>query len=300
MNKLPWLLLGLASAAALVGSTPPARAAFERDGALLVRADGTAWLWSGDGHVAPLIQLADVRASGRLRGQAVWVKGDGSVWSTPFGAWASAARLWSAPALRTLTCAGDQCLGLTRDDDVVTWWGGERWQPVPGLTDVAALAASDTHALAVSHSGQVWAWNLGPERATALDPAPIPGLVGALDVTLSDTHGAASTRTGGVFVWSLASGDNSAAVALPRLPPSVQVLVGHDELWILTQSGTVWRWDARTRAARLVETPGEFVALHVVDDTILGARARLGRRSRRAYSCGRSRDGDRNGCRDGC
>ncbi|MFY0581324.1 RCC1 domain-containing protein [Cystobacter fuscus] len=109
---------------------------------------------------------------------------------------------------------------------------------VPGLTDVAAIAAGTGHAMALRTDGSVWAWgyNLSGQLGdgTTVDrftPAPVAGLQGATAVWAGNDVAFALLSNGEVHAWGGNArsriGDGWASThALPSnvLPPaSIQV-----------------------------------------------------------------------------
>lgn len=268
MKKLPWLPLGLACLAALGWNSPPARASFEPGPSLLVRADGSAWIWAGVG-ARPLHGTAqDTAVAGVARGQGLLLRRDRSAWAIALDGSRRPARLAAAPPLRALACDGTRCLAVTGGDRVVAWGGGDIWSPVPGLDDVAALAIDATDALALSHDGRVWSWRL--DSNTDSTPVRVAGLAGIIDIAISNGQAAALARDGVPWRWSTSGGHPTPVVGVP---PSVQLAAQAGTTWALTQDGDLWRWDAGAREVRRSATPGEFVALHAVGNALLAERA---------------------------
>lgn len=268
MKKLPWVLLGLACLVALGWNLPSARAAFEPGPSPFVRADGSAWTWTAGRAGLALSGAHDMVAAGVVRGQALWLRRDRSLWTGAAAGLASLARVTAAPPLRTLACNGAECLAVTEADRVLAWDGGDTWQPVPGIEDIATVVIGTTEALALSHSGRVWRWRLG----NGLDgvPVSVPGLTGIIDVSADGEQAAALARDGGLWRWSTSAAQPTRAVGLP---PGVQVRARLGAIWALTQGGDLWCWEAGARAPRHSASPGEFVLLHAVGDTLLAERA---------------------------
>lgn len=271
MKKLPWLLLGLTAAALLTPSTRLARAAVARTVVPLVRADGNTWWRSSSGRLTPAHQVDGVAAAAVFRGQALLVDHTGALWTSALGDATSTRRLATAPALHTLACAVDECLAVTRSDHVVAWRGDDDWRGLTGLEDIARVAIDGPHAVALSHTGQVWVWKRSPPGGSP--PVVLPGLRGVLGITAAAGQAAALTREGVVWGFSLSTAAPVAPVRATRLPRTAQVLAQGGTLWALTTRGDVWRWDPTTDVAQAIVTPGEVVVLHDVGDTLLAERA---------------------------
>jgi alpha-tubulin suppressor-like RCC1 family protein len=81
--------------------------------------------------------------------------------------------------------------------------------PVPGITNVVAVAAGLAHSLALKSDGTVWAWgwNLWGQVGTAcsqsqcLQPVQVPGLTGVRAIGAGSTHSLALKFDGTVWAW---------------------------------------------------------------------------------------------------
>lgn len=183
---------------------------------LALRADGTVWAW-GDGGTG---QLGDGRS-----GIGTWTVAPVQV------------RALSAVA----HIAAGLGFGLAIERDGTVWaWGanevGELGAPlnpetickcsaipvrVPGLTEVTAIAAGDSHTAAVRSDGTVWTWGFnelgqlgigtrigpqlcpsyGPTPACSTRPVQVLGLTEVMSVAAGSAHTLALKQDGTVWVW---------------------------------------------------------------------------------------------------
>ncbi|MCI5605316.1 MAG: hypothetical protein MR413_06675, partial [Clostridia bacterium] len=134
------------------------------------------------------------------------------------------------------------------------------------LTDIVKIAAGESHALALSKSGRVYAWG-GNEKSqigdgTNIDreyPVIISDLQNVADITAGQNHSAALMKDGTVFAWgSNESGQighqqNSASTysrpvvvsdfgTTKHLESVVAVSAGGNHTTALTTSGVVYAW----------------------------------------------------------
>ena len=131
---------------------------------------------------------------------------------------------------------------------------------VVGLpNDVVAAAAGITHSLALTSSGDVWAWgyngsfgNLGNgSTAGSLMPVKVSGLTGMIAVSGGLFHSLAVKSDGTVWAWGLndsgqlgngSTVDSPVALQVSVLT-SVVAVVAADECSLAVKSdGTVWAW----------------------------------------------------------
>ena len=141
--------------------------------------------------------------------------------------------------------------------------GGWDWfsdfLPVAGLADITALAAGDSHALALDASGNVWAWGddsrgqLG--RGSVLSstvPTLIPGLSNIVQVSASGAGASlAVDQSGNVWAWGnnyhgqLGDGsgiNRSTPVRLTGIEDVQTVSGGDVTSMALKRDGSVWAW----------------------------------------------------------
>ncbi|WP_395847386.1 hypothetical protein [Cystobacter fuscus] len=222
---------------------------------LAVGADGALWSW-GDNRSG---QLGD---------------GTGNARPTPI----------RVPGLQDVEAVanGDlHSLALRRDGTVWTWgdnqYGqlgmGELWeghstpQQLPSLTNVAAIAASESHSLALRRDGTVWAWGdnqygqLGAAGGVfLLEPTHIPGLTDIATIATSPSHRLALRADGTVWAWGsnqtgqLGDGTTVSRVTVAQVTALTDVVAiaaggissgainetGHS--LALRRDGTVWAW----------------------------------------------------------
>ncbi len=281
-----WLLAGLAVVAGNVFDSRPEGALIDERSAVLVRADGTAWLTGAARPVQPVPGVDEVVSAGRLGSQALLVRRDGSAWVSISGV---PQRVSSAPRLRSVSCGGAQCLAITAEDRVVVWRGGGVFERLDGFEDVAAVAVGEGHTLTLTHAGQVWVsghderGQVAPEElAEGGTPRPLVGLAGAASVAAGARHSAVTLRDGSVWVWGsrMVAGLNGVELH-PRATPrrlagvvgAVQVALLEDRLFVLLDDGEVWERVADETEPRKIESPGEVVALHAGGGTVIAERA---------------------------
>src|SRR5437868_10992989 len=79
---------------------------------------------------------------------------------------------------------------------------------LPSLTNVVAVAAGDSFALARKSDGSVWAWGanasgqLGDGTTTQrLSPVQVVGLTATAGPWAGDSHAFAATSTGALYAW---------------------------------------------------------------------------------------------------
>ncbi|MCT2586689.1 RCC1 domain-containing protein [Actinophytocola gossypii] len=169
-----------------------------------------------------------------------------------------------------------------REDGTVWAWGqnvfgqlGGDWRaigwsavpaPVPGLTDVTAIAAGVYHVLALRADGTVWAWGvnheggLGNGTAGSDTPVRVSGLTGVTAIAAGDHGGYALRSDGTVWAWGSnangALGDASLA-EYAQTPVRVSGLTGITAIagggyggYAVRGDGTLWSWGSN-RAGEL-------------------------------------------------
>ncbi|HEU4594235.1 MAG TPA: S8 family serine peptidase [Pyrinomonadaceae bacterium] len=232
--------------------------------------------------------LSDVKALAGGFSHSLALKADGTVWA--FGAnfkgqlgdgsvqmRATPVRAGDLTGARTIAAARFYSLVLKEDGTVWGFGDNESGQlgtgagsglPVTSpvqtnISGVTAIAAGDTHALAVRSDGTVWAWGSNFEgqlgdgttngRAT---PAQVPGLNGIVAVAAGEKHSLALKNDGTVWAWGFNSeGQLGDATQTRRLSPVqvvnfaggpltgvTQVAAGARHSMVLKDDFSVWTW----------------------------------------------------------
>jgi alpha-tubulin suppressor-like RCC1 family protein len=132
--------------------------------------------------------------------------------------------------------------------------------PVSGLSNVIAIAAGDTHTVALKSDGTVWTWGdnsfgqLGDGTTTLrTTPVQVSGLGNVLAIAAGVWHTVALKSDGSVWVW----GDNNSgqlgngtADTSPHPTPNqasglssiIAIEAGEHHVVALKSDGTVWTW----------------------------------------------------------
>ena len=188
-------------------------------------------------------------------------------------------------ATATEVAAGQSVLALLTNGTVMSWGLGYYGQlgdggtanralpaPVPGLTDVVAVASGSTHSLALLANGTVMSWGhntsgqlgsgdpTGPEScagsACRKTPAPVPGLANVVAISAAQNSSLALLADGTVVAWGLNSagetGDGAGSVGgcecvpsprpVPGLGGAVAISAGTLGGSALLADGTVKAW----------------------------------------------------------
>ncbi|BEP14725.1 hypothetical protein acdb102_30360 [Acidothermaceae bacterium B102] len=131
--------------------------------------------------------------------------------------------------------------------------------PVPGLSDVVAIAASGENGYAVKQDGTVWAWGsnyfgeLGDGTTTDRHvPGQVSGLSNVLAVAASNFDAYALTGDGVLWAWGrnasgeLGNGTFAASVVPVKVLglPAIKAVgsSSSDTGFAVAQDGTVWTW----------------------------------------------------------
>ena len=163
--------------------------------------------------------------------------------------------------------------------------------PVPGLEDVAAIAAGTDHNLALDRAGVVWGWgenrygqagsDVPPRNCDRSEdpcrpaPARVPGLGRITAIAAGPAHSVALDEDGAVWAWGVTpqAGPDSGEMCgeanlfypcrtiparVPDLPAIVQVAAHWNHTLALDRDGVVWAWGGNESAqlgnGRLTET----------------------------------------------
>lgn len=131
---------------------------------------------------------------------------------------------------------------------------------IPGLRDVAQMAATYGHAVAARRDGTVMAWGEtvamlrgeAPSASRRMAPVTaVPGLTGIVQVATGARHSLALSRDGHVFAWGengrgeLGSGQTGAERGVgpvTGLDGVVAIAAGGSTSVALKSDGTVWVW----------------------------------------------------------
>jgi alpha-tubulin suppressor-like RCC1 family protein len=251
--------------------------------------DGTVWGWgtntsgeTGNGLLGyqdtPALALGLPRVSTLARGigYSMALATDGTVWT------------WGDNTYNQLgRTPGPGLTGITPG-------------PVPGLPEIAAIAAGGRHGLALDHDGGVWAWGrndygqVGTDSAGA--PVPTPTKVAGLPVITAigggSVHSLALAADGTVWGWGinlfgeLGLGFTSTQSIIPlqgkNLDQIIGIATGSDCNLALRSDRTVWSWGwgplGQGAAYATATTPAQVLNLtNVVSISIgsIGMAARL-------------------------
>jgi len=225
---------------------------------LAARTDGTAWAWGDNtkgqlGNALPAttsnyrIQVSglpaddvtDVAAGGFY---SLFRRSNGTVYAC---GWNNAGQLGNNNAAVASSSAPLQVVNL------------------PGTTmntHITAIAAGNSHALAISQSKTVWAWGnntwgqVGNNSlaASIYAPAQVSGLTNVIGVAAATSHSLAVKGDGTVWAWGDNSNSqlgNTGVVGLSRVPVqvtgmagAVAVAAGNGFSLAVKDDGTLWAW----------------------------------------------------------
>ncbi|MBK8252057.1 MAG: RCC1 repeat-containing protein [Polyangiaceae bacterium] len=129
---------------------------------------------------------------------------------------------------------------------------------VPNLSNVVAVSTGQSHVLALTASGQVWAWGnnsngqVGSGNLSNVEPNPVkvPGLSNVQAISAGKAHSLAVDANGLVWAWGGSSkgqlgngsffGDKNLPIAVPGLTNAIAVAAGDLHSLVLKNDGTVW------------------------------------------------------------
>ena len=200
--------------------------------------------------------------------------GDGATTSTPTP---TPVHLPVGTVVTQVVAGGSHALALTSTGAVYAWGAGTDGQlgdgstqakdvptpvPLPAGTVITRVAAGGDHSLALTSTGQVYAWgddlhgDLG-DGATVPEDTPVavtpPVGLTFTGIAAGTTHSVAVASDGSVWAWgmgasgqlgdgSLADATTPTAVSMPAGTPVAQVAAGGAHTLVLTVGGLVFGW----------------------------------------------------------
>ncbi|MEW6447431.1 MAG: stalk domain-containing protein [Bacillota bacterium] len=191
------------------------------------------------------------------------------------------------PGTIGLAAGNSHSLAVKSDGTVWAWGNNSRGQlgigswdyedihsvpvQVKNLTGIIAVAAGESHSLALKEDGTVWAWGSNSSGqlgdGTVLDsppycrcnPVQVAGLRNIIAISAGGNHNLALDRDGTVWAWGLnvngQLGDGtdgpgnikSIPQKVPNLVDVVQISAGTDHSMALKKDGSVWTWGSNSR-----------------------------------------------------
>ena len=155
--------------------------------------------------------------------------------------------------------AGRRSLLAMPDGRLLAWRRDEAPRLVHDLTNVTAVAASGTHALALTRNGDVYSWGANTEgqlgdgtHVRRERPVRVHGLSNVVRVVAARAHSLALTADGRVWAWgSNAHGQLGIAKTQVRVPTPIPTLsdviaidAGDAHSVAVTRTGDVFAWGA--------------------------------------------------------
>lgn len=218
-------------------------------------------LSAGAAHVVGLNQDGTVVSWG---GNAYGQLGNGS-----FAASSVPVQVFGLSGVRAVQ-AGAYHTVAVRTDGTVWGWGSNYYGQlaraantvgftmpvaVPGISNVRALSAGQSHTSAVTNAGTVWGWGSLPGRAS-VTPVQVAGLQNVLTVVSGNDFILALKADGTVWGWGgngfgqLGIGKRTDVVSTPvqvgGLNQVVSVSAGYVHALALRKDGSVWSWGSDT------------------------------------------------------
>ncbi|MCW5981794.1 MAG: choice-of-anchor D domain-containing protein [Bryobacteraceae bacterium] len=221
--------------------------------------------------------LANVVAVAAGSEHSLVLRGDGTVWT--LGRISADSDYDEPPSLvgnlsgiAAIAAGGSHSLALKSDGTVWAWGSNTSGQlgngmdgsesfsldpaPVSNLTGVVAIAAGDSHSLAVRSDGTVWAWGsnaygqLGNgSRVSTNVPAPVGNLTDVIAIAGGYSHSLALKSDGTVWSWGLnedgqlgdgTKWDRLVPVPMTNLTGVVAIAAGLHHSLALKSGGAVW------------------------------------------------------------
>ena len=265
---------------------------------LALKQDGTVWAWGqnntgvmGNGAMygtqnSPLQvdNLSEISAVSTSGNHALAVKSNGTVWGWGSNIRGEAATDSSFNVLSPMTVSGLSNIvavsagftySLALDGDGRVWaWGSNSYGQlglgtsdssphptpvvVPGLSDVAFIAAGAGFNVVVRKDGTVWTWGqntygqLGTTGPSTNTPAQVSGVTGVRAVAVSENHVLALKADGTVMGWGMnpfGQAGSTNFVYINPIPAPVAGLTGVTGIaagngfsLAVKSDGTVWEW----------------------------------------------------------
>ncbi|WP_243467574.1 RCC1 domain-containing protein [Acetivibrio straminisolvens] len=215
---------------------------------LVIKNDGTVWL-----HSLPPIKnskdsdyiswevkgLVDIKMADIGIGHIVTLREDGTVWTWGENVW------------------GQLGNGAQQHHNIHSYSYFEPSQ-AKNLTDVVAIAAGETHSVALKSDGTVWTWGgnfygeLGNGTTTyILEPRKVEGLEDIVAIDAGSSHTVALKADGTVWVWGknsfgqLGNGTtmrSTVPVKVEGLNGVIGIYAGTECTIAYKNDGTVWAW----------------------------------------------------------
>src|SRR5216684_2698434 len=159
----------------------------------------------------------------------------------------------------TVLAWGDDTFGQLGNGIISANGSSEVPAPVPGLSNVTAVAAGEEHSLALLANGTVMAWGDNHEgqlgngsTSTSGVPVPVKGLSGVTAIAAGALHALAVLSNGTAMAW----GQNESGqlgigrhVSLQETPAAVAkitgvttIAAGEEHSLALLSDGSVWVW----------------------------------------------------------
>ena len=177
-----------------------------------------------------------------------------------------------------IAAGGSHTVALKNDGTVLAWGLNSSGQlgdgtrtktdsntpvPVSGLTEITAIAAGESHTVALKNDGTVWAWGLnssgqlGDGTGTKTDsdtPVKVSGLTGIITaIAAGGSHTVALKSNGTVWAWgnngygqlgdgTMADSDTPVQVSGLTGIKITAIAAGESHTVALKSDGTLWAW----------------------------------------------------------